>query len=41
LSENTHLGKLDTAFVSLLAVLTGVSHRFRRRARVSVGAPRT
>jgi hydroxysqualene synthase len=41
LSENTHLGKLDTAFVSLLAVLTGVSHRFRRRARVSAGAPRT
>jgi squalene synthase HpnC len=41
LSENTHLGKLDTAFVSLLAVLKGVSHRFRRRTRVPAGAPRT
>ena len=41
LSENTHLGKLDTAFVSLLAVLRGVSHRFRRRTRVPAGAPRT
>jgi squalene synthase HpnC len=40
LSENTHLGKLDTAFVSLFAVLKGVSHRFRRRARVPAGAPR-
>jgi squalene synthase HpnC len=41
LSENTHLGKLDTAFVSLLAVLKGVSHRFRRRTPVPAGAPRT
>ena len=41
LSENTHLGKLDAAFVSLLAVLKGVSHRFRRRTRVPAGAPRT
>jgi len=41
LSENTHLGKLNTAVVSLLAVLTGVSHRFRRRTRVSAGARRT
>jgi squalene synthase HpnC len=39
LSENTHLGKLDTAFVSLLAVLKGVSHRVRRRTRVPAGAP--
>ncbi len=41
LSENTHLGKVDAAFVSLLAVLKGVSHRFRRRTRVPAGAPRT
>jgi hydroxysqualene synthase len=39
LSENTHLAKLNTVFVSLLAVLTGVSHRFRRRARTGRGAP--
>jgi squalene synthase HpnC len=38
LSENTHLGKLGAAFVSLPALLTGVSHRFRRR--VPAGAAR-
>ena len=41
LSENTHLGKLDTGFVGLFAVLKATSHRFRRRARVPLGAPRT
>jgi squalene synthase HpnC len=41
LSENTHLGKLDIASVSLLAVLKGASHRVRRRTRVPAGAPRT
>lgn len=37
LSENTHLGKLDTAFVSLYAVLKGLIHR-GRGARVPAGA---
>jgi squalene synthase HpnC len=41
LSENTHLGKLGAAFVSLPALLTGISHRLRRRARVPAGAART
>jgi squalene synthase HpnC len=37
LSENTHLGKLDTAAVSLFAVLKGVTQRCRR-AHVPAGA---
>jgi squalene synthase HpnC len=41
LSENTHLGKLDVVSISLLAVLKGASHRFRRKPRVAAEAPRT
>jgi squalene synthase HpnC len=40
LSENTHLGKLGAAFVSLPALLTGVSHRLHRRGRMPAGAAR-
>jgi hydroxysqualene synthase len=39
LSEGTHLGKLDIASTSLVAVLTGASHRVGRRTRALARAP--